>query len=294
MENSEEKATEKAMDNFSNRAVLVSLDISHWSGRCVDKGISDDVILQHNASSDSGSFSKRLIAKEYLSEIAKVNNEARKYYKENTMAWETGKRRLLPSKKITEFTAKMREFEQRHEDATSVFISNYVTYKNDAQQFLNGMYNPADYPDESEIGSKFSISYELTNIDSPDDFRCEIDESVKEDIKNKMKKSLESKYNESMNKLYQRIHGVIKAFNEKLSDENARFKRAIVDNIEDLVKILPDLNFMDDPKVTILTQQIQNDLCRFDPDQLRNDKAARKEAVEASASIMETMEELYA
>jgi len=282
------------MDNLSKRAVLVSLEINHWSGRCVDKKVSDEVLLQNQAEADSGSFSKRLIAKEYLSEISKINNEARKYFKEHTMAWESGKRRLLPSKKITKFTEFMRELEEKHADACQVFVDNYETYITEAEDFLNGLYNPADYPPKSEIAGKFGLSYEFTNIDSPNDFRCEVSEEVKQEIQEQMQKSMEKKYTGSMQVLYKKISDLLKNFSDRLSDEDAQFKKGLFENIEDLVAMLPDMNIMDDPKLSEITERIQNDVCRFDVEQLRHDKAARKEAVTASQSILETMGELYA
>jgi len=282
------------MDNLSKRAVLVSLEINHWSGRCVDKKVSDEVLTSNNADSDSGSFSKRLIAKEYLSEISKINNEARKYFKENTMAWESGKRRLLPSKKITEFTDFMRNLEDKHAEACQVFVDNYNTYMNDAQAFLNGLYNPADYPPQDEIAEKFGLKYEFTNIDSPNDFRCEVSEEVKNEIQERMKASLEKKFNGSMQNLYKKIYELLRKFGDRLSNEDAQFKKGLFENIEDLVRILPNMNIMDDPKLAEITERIQNDICRFDVEQLRHDKVARKEAVQASQSIIETMGELYA
>ena len=282
------------MDNLSKRAVLVSLEISHWSARCVDKKVSDEVLLNNSAESDSGSFSKRLIAKDYLSEITKVNNEARKYFKKNTMAWETGKRRLLPSKKITEFTEKMRELKEQHEDVCKVFVDNYETYMTEAQTFLNGLFNPADYPSKDEVEKKFGFEYEFTNIDSPDDFRCAVSEDVKEEIQQKMQDKVTEKLTMSINRLYQKIHSLLKKFEEKLSDEDAVFRNSLIDNIEDLVAMLPDMNIMEDAKLKELTDKIANEICRFDADQLRKDKAARREAVEASRSIMDTMGELYA
>jgi len=282
------------MDNLSKRAVLVSLEISHWSGRCVDKQVSDEVLLAKQAEADSGSFSKRLIAKEYLSEITRINNEARKYFKQHTMAWESGKRRLLPAKMISEFTNKMRELSDKHADACQVFIDNYDTYKTEAETFLNGLFNPADYPDSNDIQKKFGFEYEFTNIDSPDDFRCEVSDDVKEQIQEQMKEKIEEKYTESMNRLYSKVYSLIKKFHERVSDKDAILTKSLLGNIEDLVNILPDMNVMDDPKLEQITQSIQDEICRFDIEDLRHNETAREEAAQAGESLLSSMAEVYA
>ena len=81
---------------------------------------------------------------------------------------------------------------------------------------------------------------------------------------------------------------------EKLADEDAIFRDSLIGNIEELVSILPDLNVADDPNLAKLTENIQENICRFDADILRNNKEARKEAVMASKDILNTIESVYA
>ena len=282
------------MDNLSERAVLVSLEISSWNGRKIDKNITADVINQPSAMPESGSFSKKLISKSAFSKITSINNEIRSYYKTNTLSWENGVRRLLPSTKITEFTAKMREFETRLEEAVEEFIQSYQYHIMEAQANLNGMFDQNDYPSEADVRAKFGMKFDFHNIDSPNDFRCKIDDNIKSQIQEKMKESLNEKYSTSINRLLKKIYNVVKTFNEKLSDMDSVFRNSLVDNIENLISIIPDLNFMNDPKIAAISEQIQNDICRFDPEILRKDKSARQEAVKASADILLTMGEIYA
>ena len=138
------------------------------------------------------------------------------------------------------------------------------------------------------------MKFDFHNIDAPNDFRCKIDENVKIQIQEKMRNSLNEKYAMSINRLLKRIYNVIKTFNEKLADMDSVFRNSLIHNIENIIAIIPDLNFMDDPKVTAIAEQIQNDICRFDPELLRKDKSARQEAIKASADILLTMGEIYA
>jgi len=277
------------MDNLSERASLVALNITTWSGRCVDKEISQDVLRQHMATDDAGSFSKRLMPKDALKPISAVLNEARRYYKAKTLAWEDGKNRLLPATLITEFHETMRDYQVKLEDAADEFLQSYDRYKQDAQIILNGLYKEGDYPSREELKNKFTMDYPLSNITDPNDFRCEVSEDLKQKIQANMKANLDEKYSHSIKKLYERIFTVIKKFNERLQEEDSKFHTSLVGNIEDLVSLMPDLNFMNDSKITTLTDQIQNEICRFSVGDLRYNAEARKEAVKASSDIMDTM-----
>jgi len=286
------------MDNLSKRATLVSLKSRKWTGRCVDKQISQEVLYQHSAKDEAGSFSKRLVNKDCLKEISRIMNQARNYYKEKTLAWEDGKFRLLPVKFATEFMEKMREYEAELDIAVKDFINSYDEYKEQAKDMLNGMYNEGDYPSTRDLVEKFSLKHEFQNISDPEDFRCEVSDEIKEQIRSNMKNQLEEKYTDSMKRLYERIYDVIKNFNEKLKEslerDDFRFFKAMITNIEDLVAILPDMNLMDDEKLTEMTDLIQKEICRFDIKELKHSKESRDQAIKASSDILTAIERVYA
>jgi len=281
------------MDNLSNRATLVSLKIKNWAGTVVDKKVSEQVLYENQASDEAGSFRKRLMPKDAMKPISAVLNEVRKYVKTKTLAWEDGKQRLLAASLITEFTDTLREHEVSLENAVTDFIACYGEYKEAAKDILNGLYIEGDYPPESELREKFSLKYEFQNISDPDDFRCTISNDLKEKIQNDMKSTIDQKYAGSMKKLYERVYTVVSKFNEKLSDEDATFNKSLINNIEDLVSVLPALNIMEDSKLSALTTQIQTEICKFNPLDLRKDKEIRKDAVQASSQILASLEEMY-
>jgi len=284
------------MDNLTTRATLVSLKTSKWTGRCIDKDISQDVLIREGATEEAGRFSKRLLPKDALKEITTVVNSARKYYKDKTLAWEEGKYRLLPTKFATEFRTQMAEFKASLDIAVKDFINDYKDFKSEAKQMLNGMYKEGDYPSENDLYEKFQLKYTMQGISDPKDFRCDIPENIKKEIQKEMQEELESQYAASLKKLYQRIYNVIKPFHdtiEKANKEDVRLFKSLIGNIEDLVSLLPDLNIMGEKKLEELTELIQNELCRFDIDDLKKNKESREEAIKASTDVLAALEQVY-
>ena len=277
------------MDNLSERAMLVSLELSSWSGRCVDKAISESVILDHSAEKDSGRFYKRLIAKDKLKEIGSIHSEARKVFKEMTLAWDDRKYRLLSSDLFVELSNKLNDLKAEHDAAVSTFIINYEDYITESRQALNGMFDINDYPRTDELGDKFDFKFTFEPLAAPGDFRCSIDDNIKEKIKADIQKRTEEKYTVAIKRLWKRVQRVVAKFNEKLADQNGKFKNSLVENISDLLELLPALNIMDDPALTSMAKQIQSQLCSLDPDTLRQDPEVRRKAVIRSQNILETI-----
>jgi len=283
------------MDNLSKRATLVSLKVSKWSGRCVDKQISQNVLIQHNAQEEAGSFSKKLLPESALKEISSIINEAKKYYKEKTLAWEDGKFRLLPTKLTSEFMCEMRDAKVKLDHAVNIFKQDYENYKIQAKTMLNGLYKEGDYPQLPDFDKKFNLEFNFQNISDPKDFRCEVSQDIKEIIQKNMKDSMEKQYAESIKRLYERIHTVISHFNEKLSEysEGSKLYSSMIINIHELVKILPDLNIMNDENIAQITERIQKQICKYDINELRHSPTFREGAIKASSDIMKDLEALY-
>lgn len=281
------------MDNLSERAMLATLEISSWSGRCVDKEISKTVVEQHAADKDAGRFSKRLINKDHLKEISSICNEARKVFKEKTLAWDNRKSRLLPSTLFSELAETLSELQDMHATTVKSFLENYDEYIDEAREDLNGMFNPDDYPDSNELAEKFGFNYAFEPLSDPKDFRCSIDQSLKEKIQEDMKQRTEVKYNTAIGRLWAQVGKVIETFNAKLADKDAKFKNSLLNNVKDLVDLLPSLNVMGDEKLAEVAERIKNEICTFEVEELRHDQNTRQRAVKNSQEILDTIGEIY-
>jgi len=281
------------LNNLSERAMLATLELSSWSGRCVDKAISEEVLESHSAKEDSGRFSKRLIDKEHLKNISSICNEARKVFKEKTLAWSDRKARLLPSKLFSELSEKMANLQVDHKEHVDKFLEGYEGFIEESRYALNGMFNEKDYPSLDKLKGKFAFSYGFEPLADPNDFRCAIDGELKRKIQEDIRIKTEEKYEKAMKLLCEKLYAVIAKFNEKLSEKGAKFKNSLVDNIADLINIMPEMNLMNDPKLTEIAAKIQQDICIFDPEELRHDEQSREKAVANSKEVMDTLSNIY-
>src|SRR5688500_17489287 len=81
----QQHAPSATIGGLQERALLARLSTSRWYGRMTDETITREAKEKHQASGDIGTFTKRLMKREYLADIDRVVNEARRYHKSMTL-----------------------------------------------------------------------------------------------------------------------------------------------------------------------------------------------------------------
>ena len=80
---------------ISSSAVLVELNVSNWGASKIDKGVTDTVNANHNATRDASKVYKNLTAGSTLcSDIGKYAAKIRLYHNETTLPWASKGARL--------------------------------------------------------------------------------------------------------------------------------------------------------------------------------------------------------
>ena len=266
------------------RAMLARLSISAWTARKHDKSVSAEVEATHGAH-DAGRFNKLLVSKALLEPLAKLGGEVRKYHYANTLPWNDGGDRLLPSILFMAYTDQIREFKRQFAKLVSELTHAYPAEVQTARNRLGSMYNPADYPDVSELYGRFDISIEFEPIPNAKDFRVDVSDEAADEIRNQITNSVNLRQQEAVKDCYRRVREVVSKIHERLSVEDAMFRDTLIENARDLMAVLPGLNITDDPALTALHGEI-NELLMVEPTTLRNSPTKRKETADAADAIL--------
>ena len=111
---------------IQNSAVLTDLHISVWTGRKMDKRVSEQVDANNNTKTRAGNYHKKLLAgTEALDGLHKVVSSIRQWHYENTLPWADNGQRLLPMANFFEYKAMMGEFNRQFDAAARNFYSQY-------------------------------------------------------------------------------------------------------------------------------------------------------------------------
>lgn len=272
-----------------DEAMIVRLSISQWTARKFDRGVTQKVANDYGTSANVGRYNKILIAQDAIKAVTQAVSNARTFHYENTLPWDDTGGRILPSANFLAYSKKMREFRAEFDDAVQTFVSNYAEYREEARRKLGGMFKMEDYPGHYEVRHKYGYSVDIEPIPSAADFRITVSQKDSTRIKKELEARVKDRETEAMKDLYLRLNKTIGHFHEKLSDVDAIFRDSLVENVIELVNLLPRLNIAGDPELDKLLKETQKKLCAFEPDQLRDDAKARSKAAGDAKSILDKM-----
>jgi len=271
------------------RAMLVKLNISQWTGRKKDKRITMETNSFYGAAPCSGYYSKSLIGKEAVKSIQQAVNLTRKFHYENTLPWGDNGERLLPSRNYFDYTQRMREFNTEFDNVVKKFLEVYPSLITEAEYKLNKMFNSADYPDVIEIQQRFNFATEITPVPSGTDFRVDLAQDQVDAIRQQIEMQARKAQSVAMNDLWNRLYDAVHKMADKLDDKDAIFRDSLVENIRNLTLILPKLNVTDDPALERMRKDVEEKLCRFSPRDLRTDPRTKQAVANEANAILEVM-----
>lgn len=300
---------------LKEKAVITDVHIRHWTGRKLDRRITDEVNQQHNAEADAGRYNKLLIPREAFSEVFSIITAARTKHAVMTMPWSDKGWRLLPLTLYSDFASEFRKFRIEFDEAADRFTKTYPNYVGAAKKRLNGMFNEDDYPAHSRVRTMFSFNWQVIPCPDAGDFRTDISKEQLEDMRNNLQENMQSAFVNATQEPIRRIINVVEKMAAKLKEykpaavktvkdgadkkkikvraENT-FRDSLVTNIQELLPLLEAFNLNDDKKLKALVERTQKELCYHEADVLREDKDVRAQVQKSAEEILKQASALMA
>lgn len=280
--------------NIANRAMIINLSISQWSGRKLDRQVTDETNQAHGASSDAGRFNKLLVDKKALAPIQSAANAARLFVYDQTLPWGDNGDRVLMASNYFDFTAKMRQYEQEFNDAVDDLMGGYLAYVEQARFRLNSMFKSSDYPSESEVRTKFNMRYVVRPVPTAGDFRVDMSKDVVDELRQQIAKDNETVLNAAMQTVWEEVKTTMSHLYEKLADPKMRFKESTIKNLETLADRIPHLNLIDDPDLETFRKELKDGLVGYTAKELREDDKVRSAAAVETKRIIDKFQGVWA
>jgi hypothetical protein len=304
--------TTEIRNPLANKAVLTELTIGGWSARAYDKKVTEDTNRRHNATSDAGRYNKLLIAKEALEEINRITGAARAAHYKLTQPWYDNGARVLPTALYDEYSKMTRGFRVEYLAAVKKFADTYPKMVEAAKDRLNGMFNQEDYPAPEEMSiykwkdnpaGRFLFDVKIFPCPDASDFRVDLAQEhaddIKADVERRMKEALEHAMDEPVHRILEVTGCMVErltAYKPAKAGSGKRpeglFRDSLVENIRDLVKLLPAFNLTNNKVLADLTTRMERELCRNDADVLRGDAAVRDATKKAAQAIIAEAEQM--
>ena len=175
------------------------------------------------------------------------------------------------------------------EEAVARFIADYKDLVEDARVRLNSMFNRGDYPDGAQIENKYRLEVFIDPLPSAADFRVTLQAEEIDQIRKRIQARNRSAFEEAMRDVWNRLYQSVKHMADKLHQADAVFRNSLVNNLCELCALLPRLNLRDSKELEDMRHQVEDKLCRFEPDELRTNLKKRSQVATDASAILETM-----
>ncbi|MBO6755732.1 MAG: hypothetical protein JJ902_05365 [Roseibium sp.] len=285
-------------NTLASRALIVSLTIHQWSGRRFDRKISDEVNETHGAANDASRTTKSLVPKSALAGIQKIASAIRTEFNQRSLPWLDDGQRVIAAETYVAHAAWLNSERAKFDAAVQEFLVQYPTYVAEAETRLGAMFNTGDYPPAEEIHKKFGMEMRTQNAPDATDFRVSVSDAQAEQIRAEIEQTVNEATRRAVSDVYRRVRDVCERMVDRLNTykpaqgkgERAEgvFKNSLVENVRDLIKVMPSLNITGDPELDKLAKQLET-IARHDADVLRISTPIRQDTAAEAQKILDQM-----
>ena len=278
-------------EGLEKSAVLVSFTASRWTGEAPDKKADRDIQEKRGNKTGTTKTTKYLVDEAELKANSKAFSAAYNHYIENTTPWEDrrGGARLLPGANYDRFKAGLDRLVAAAYGRAAEFADIYPRLVETARADLNGLYDPANYPDPAAIRGKFSITVGFSPLPlSPESLTLKfLGREEFDDLKGKIAGQWAAQENAAIGDLYRRMVEKVGHMARTLADPDAKFRDSLVNNLVELADLIPALNFKGDADLDALTVAMRDRLTGIDPETLRRDMMVRGQVAGEAGKLLQ-------
>ena len=264
---------------IGSNAMLIDLNISVWTGRKMDKKVSEEVDASKGTKARAGNYHKKLMAgSNKLENIQKIVTAVRAWNYQQTLPWSDGGSRLLPMKNFFNYKETLNNFENQFTRAVDEFIEEYPQLVSSSAFTLGDLFDRGEYPTADSLKDKFKFKFVFSPVPDAGDFRIEVEDSAKAELEAQYKSYYEQKLADAMADAWTRLHETLTHISERLdyTDENKKkFWDSTITNATELCSLLSNLNVTNDPKLEEARQKLEKALSGIEPSDVRESEAIR-------------------
>jgi hypothetical protein len=282
-------------------AMLAYVSIGSWSATEKDDELMEDVKRQHNAEGDVGTVIKYLLsgADSHLKTLKSSYQAVRNHHYKLTLPWVNDPHapsqkgpRLLPHliypRYITDISALRRQALVQLDE----FLAVYPDLVVQARSRLKTMVSDGSYPTAEQLRHRFRLHVDFQPIPSSTQFSG-LDDHMLERLSKNLQQKQQRQLADASRVMWQRARDRIEKLMERMTlesaDDKKKFKEATLDNVRELLTMLPGWNVAGNPLVEEITHDIGRMMQGIEADQLRQDKTLRGETADAAKKIVDKM-----
>ena len=277
--------------SIAHSCMTANLAIGAWSGQRLDKGASAKVTLEAGAAANTARVNKQIIDKASLMVVTGLARQLRTLFNTRTLPWKDNGDRVLTRKMYQPFIEQFEEMKGQYYAAVDEFATKIYPEERARAEFRMGeLFNVNDYPHVSDIRRRFYATLEIDAVTEASDFRVGLDADQIEKIQTRIEKSINDRLAKAMGDVWTRLGTTLEHFALTMAQGDKVFRDSTVDNLTEIIELLPALNIMNDANLTAIYNDVKGTLIGLSPKDLRKNPAVRSAAADEAQRIVDEMQ----
>lgn len=269
------------MSNARQEGMTVNVKVGMWMGHKLDRKVTAKVTTEAGASSDAARVNKHLLAKEVLQPIQTAGGAIKLHLYASTLPWKNNGDRFITRKAFFKFMQQHEKLKWDFDAAVDHFLAvKYGPAKSQAKFRMGEMFDITDYPSPERLRSCFYTKLDIDGIPEAYDERLVDNEAA-----------IQERVTKAMDGLWRKLAEPLEKFVERTTaDEVKRFHATTITNLQAIADAVPDLNFMNDPRLEAIASDVRKLLARVDLKDIKNDDAIRHAAGAEAKTMLSTLQ----
>jgi hypothetical protein len=150
---------------------------------------------------------------------------------------------------------------------------------------LGTLFNVSNYPSPDNLARLFDVSANVFPLPDASDFRVQITDAERASFIQK----IQDAENLALSDCHTRLREVIARATERLAQPDAIFRDTLIDNIREVLDVLPRLDFSSNPNLAAFRARTESALTGVTPKDLRESSGLRETAARNLSTILSDM-----
>lgn len=268
--------------SISSAAVLVELSISTWTGRKLDKTVSNEITATKHAQKGTANVNKKILGDcAELDAVQKFAANVRNAHYAMTLPWSDTGLRLLTTKNYFGYQQQLTALQAEFNNLVEKFLAAYGWEVGQAQVRLGALFNANDYPSADSIRDKFKFNINYMPVPEAGDFRLDVSNEANKQLAEHYNNYYQTQLKTAMQDVWTRAHSALSKMSERLdyADHQTKkiFRDSLVDNVLEVVELMDTCNITGDTHMSAIKTKLRDALSGVTPDALRQDEYYRLE-----------------
>jgi len=274
-------------------AILVTLNISNWDANRQDKRVSQDVADANDVKDKRlCRLRKSLLPKtDVMDRLFSVIRAARTFHYENTHAWMHDGPRILLTANFDAYMTQMRRYKSDFENGVLDFLAQYDTIKGEAASVLGKLYDPADYPNQAALKSRYAFEIKAQPMPASTGLlELGLDPAEADAMRSKLEADMHETYARANRRNFEDLYERLAKLTSKLGDEKAYVKEETIAGVRDLAALLPRMNIMNDERLDMLSERLQKSLAGISAEAVKLNPDTRQRVAAEAQTVFNVMQ----